>query len=349
MEQAFYHREGYYLLPEGFADVDALIAAAQEKELTVTVRRLVENLRIRSNIQKGICIAPYFYSEYEYPVEELTIADHTDLIPVDVTLLTQKEYNQKLRETILAYCPGCLRYKPISNRVQSLNGHFEEIGLNCVCFFRQDSKPSPRVFRNLLNSFGSLSYHFDPAERTEEDFADFVKSMLYMKYARVAKDEAEPVFHVEFKPDFFMTHLTAVLRDYIEKHLYFTQCRIAMPAPDGEISEQVGALLQPENRPAFQKECKKYGVSVAFLRYREETGEKVKRALAELFFDDYARVLYETPGELCLLVLDQCIFLKELHFRAPLLSLCDAGIRVYDQYGEKEYTVSFDMKMKETM
>ena len=76
------------------------------------------------------------------------IDDPSDAFPVEVELFTQKEYNGRLREVILNFCPGCMRYKPISNRVQSLNGHFEEIALNSVCFYRYESRPSPRVFRN---------------------------------------------------------------------------------------------------------------------------------------------------------------------------------------------------------
>lgn len=344
MENAFYYREGYYLFPDEYSDVNLLRAAAKETPITLKVRQLVENHRIGSIIEKGICIAPYFYNEYGYPEQTLTIEDYTDVFPVEATLLTQKEYNERIRNVILTYCPGCCRYKPISNRVQSLNGHFEEIALNSVCFYRQNSKPSPRVFRKLLWSFGGLAQHFDPAERSAEDTLDFIKSVLYIKYVHGQRNPEEPILHVGYKPNFFIEQLTIALSEYIEKHLNFTKFRIAAPAPSEDVKAQVETLLLDENRTVFQKECKKYGVSIAFLTYDSTDTEKIKRSLSELFYHDMARVLYEENGKLCLLLLDQCELIKALHFRSPLMSSCSSVIEIYDQYGISKNEVSFDMK-----
>lgn len=343
MENAFYYREGYYLLPDGCSNVDALKAGIHELPAEIQVRQLVEDHQLRGMVQKGICIAPYFYAEYGFPEQLLTIEDVDDIFPVEATLLTQEAYNKRLREVVLEYCPGCCRYKPLSNRVQSLNGHFEEISLNSVCFYRQNSKPAPRVFRRLLQSFGGLSYHFDPAGRSADDLLDFIKEVLYIKYTSCEKNPAEPIFHVSYKPNFFVEQLTLALSEYIEKHLTFTKFRIAAPA-SGQVSRaEIEALWAPEKLPTFQKECKKYGVSLAILTY-DAASASMKRCLSELFFHDYARILCEEPGELCLLLMDSCTFLKELHFRAPYLRSCDSKIEIHDQYGIQKYAISFDME-----
>lgn len=344
MENVFYYREGYYLLPDEYADANALIAAAKASPLTLTVRQLIENHDIRSNIQKGICIAPYFYNEYGYPSKFLTIEDPADIFPVEAILLTQKEYNEKLREVILSYCPGCCRYKPISNRVQSLNGHFEEISLDSVCFYRQNSKPSPRVFQSLLWSFGGLANHFDPAPKTTEENLTSLKEILYLPYTGGHKDPDNPCLHVTYKPDFFTEQLTIALSEYIEKHLYLTRFRIAAPVPSGDLKAQVDALLLPANRAAFQKSCKKYGVSIAFLTHSAASSEKILRSLSDLFYHDCARLLYAEPGRLCLLVMNQPELRKGLHFRAPFLRTLNAAIEIYDQYGVSKTSLSFRME-----
>ena len=159
--KAFYYRERYYLLPQGYSSIKELRSEMENMPARIRLQALSEDNHIHSNIEKGVSIAPYFYSEYGFAEEDVLIEDVSDIYPVEVELFTQAEYNECLRKVILEYCPGCLRYKPISDRVQSLNGHFEEISLNAVCFFRQNSKPSPRVFRRNLFGLGGLWNHFD--------------------------------------------------------------------------------------------------------------------------------------------------------------------------------------------
>ncbi|MBO4562359.1 MAG: hypothetical protein J5772_01965, partial [Clostridia bacterium] len=57
-----------------------------------------------------------------------------------------------------------------------------------------------------------------------------------------------------------------------------------------------------------------------------------------------ASVLYRESGMLYLLLLDECGFMKSLHFRSPLLEAADARVKVYDQFGEKSFRISFEMK-----
>ena len=343
MSEAFYYREAYYLLPDTFGSVDELKAHLKEFPSAITVRKLTEDHRIRSIIQKGICIAPYFYNEYGIPKTTLVIEDTEDIYSVEVTLLSQAEYNERLREVVLSFCPGCCRYKPLTNRVQSLNGHFEEISLNSVCFYRQERKPSPRVFRDMLHGFGGLAYHIDPAAENAEQALDFIKRVMYLKYRHGEKMPDKPVLKVECAPDFFSEQLTASLSDYIEKHLDFTEFRLSCEPVNSVTKERIETLLMPEKTVYFQKECRKYGVSVARMGFDAGATEKVKRSIEPLLYNDYARLVYEEDGALYFLLLDQCSFIKKLHFRSPFLQSCHSKIEIHDQYGKQSYTISFDM------
>lgn len=341
MANAIYYREGYYLLPEGVGSVDGFVASLGSLPAEIKLRKLRENCGIRSIIQKGVCIAPYFYSDYGFPESSVVIEDSSDIFPVEVTLLSQAEYNERIREVILSYCPGCLRYKPLSKRVQSLNGHFEEISLNSVCFYRQNSKPSPRVFRVMLHFYGGSAKHFDPAGKNAEDAMEQITSRTYLKFTQGEKPEGSVSLTVSFPRNFFTANLTAALAAYIEKHLYFTQFRLLYRPMSFTKSDIEGVL---ENQTAFQKECKKYGVCVALLQFDDKADGKVKRSLEALFYHDYARCLYEEQGAMYLLLLDRGGFLKELHFRAPFLQSRNTQITVYDQYEVRKYSISFDME-----
>ncbi len=342
---AFFYRDSYYLVPDQYTSFEDFYRSIDIKE-PIKVRLLTERNRIPSyNVEKGICIAPYFYSEYGYADVEIAICDTSDLFPVEVELFSQKEYNEKLREVILNYCPGCLKYKPISNRVQSLNGHFEEISLNSVCFYRQNVKPSPRVFRNNLRGLGGLWHHYDPAERQPNDVLDSIKSMTYLKYDSAFRDENVPsLLNVSFKPDFFVQALSGVLSHYIENALSFTEFRISFDSRATNNDEEFDRQISDGNREVFQKNCKKYGVALAELTYAPEFDEKITRSLESLIKSYYVSVLWKDGCRLLLLLLDECNFMKELHFRVPLFEAALSHIKVYDQYGEKQFKISFNME-----
>ena len=345
--EAVFIKDNYYLLPDGITSVNDFKKSIRNVPTNLTLRALTENNHINSwNIEKGVCIAPYFYSEYGY--EECDVAiDHIEhLYPVDIELFTQKEYNQRLREAILSYCPGCLRYKPISNRVQSLNGHFEEITLNSVCFFRQDSKPAPRVFRDKMMYFGgSMYYHFDPREMTAKDAAEFIKSETYLKFDTAVFDESAPShLHVSVKPDFFSQNLSAILESYIEKKLDFTDFRLILPLQKSVDADAFNSQISTGNREKFQKNCKKYGVSLAELSFDPAFEMQVLNTLDSLIDHFYAVVLFREIGKLYFMVLDECGFLKGLHFRAPILDRAGTTIKIWNQYEEKSYRISFQME-----
>ncbi len=340
---ALYYRDTYYLLPEEYSSVEQMknkIIVPSHIEL----QSLCENNNIAGNIKKGICIAPYFYSEYGCPTINVLIDDLSDIYPVEVELFTQAEYNERIRKVILEYCPGCQRYKPLSNRVQSLNGHFEAISLNSVCFFRQNSKPSPRVFRDNLFGLGGIWYHFDPSKRDVEDVMDDIKSMIYLKF-----DSGEKGAHDShkmtafFKPEFFTGVLADTLESYIEKALYFTKFRMQFSQQEPVSKEEFEKQIDKTNRDSMRKNCKRYGVSLAKLDFEPALEDKVARSLKPLFDHFYSVQLLKEPGAMYLLLLDECQFLKEMHFRTPLLESANAEITVYNQYNVSRYRISFDM------
>lgn len=344
---AFFYRDCYYLVPDQYTIFEDFLQSI-EVENPIVVRVLTENNSIPSRIiEKGISITPYFYSEYGYSETKIVISDKTDVFPVEVELFSQAEYNERLRNIILNYCPGCSRYKPISNRVQSLNGHFEEISLNSVCFYRQKTKPSPRVFRDNLYGLGRLWYHFDPADSKAEEVLDLIKSMIHIKYDTAYPESSESTnLNVSFKPDFFVQTLSDVLSRFIENALYFTEFRIGFDHRLIINDEEFYKQVSEHNRDNFQKNCKRYGTALAELTYAPEFDERIARSLESLSKSFYFLPLWKNTNRLLLLVLDESAFLKELHFRAPLLEAALSHIKVFNQYGKKQFRISFDMEQE---
>ena len=343
---AVFFRNGYYLLPEGVDSIDAFWDRFPALPARVSLRELTENHHIPNwSVERGVCIAPYFYSDYGFEECELVIEDRAELYPVEVELFSQAEYNERLRSVILDYCLGCCRYKPLSNRPQSLNGHFEEIALNSVCFFRQEVKPSPRVFRSNLWRLGGWWQHYPPDEETPADVIDSIRSETYLKFDSAAFVETDPtVLHVAFQPDFFVNHLSRVVKHYIEAKLPFTELKLALPRDGIDPLTEFEHMFSSRDTDAFRKSCKKYGVALAELTCdpRHEAG--VSSAIQSLLDDLYALELHREPGKRRLILLDECGFLKDLHFRSPVLAPAGTHIRICNQYEEKQYRVSFDMQ-----
>ncbi|MBQ9544804.1 MAG: hypothetical protein IJV00_06740 [Clostridia bacterium] len=297
------------------------------------------------NVQKGISIAPYFYGEYGYTEENVAIESFGEVYPVEVELFTQKEYNDRIREVILSYCPGCQRYKPISNRVQSLNGHFEEISLDSVCFYRQNTKPAPRVFRKDLFFLGGFWRHFDPAGFEEQKTLEEIKSHLRIKYDPAGSSGGETAaLEVSFAPDFFVQLLSEVLKNYIENALTFTRLKFKFDRPLRIDKDAFESQISPENRESFRKNCKKYGVALAVMTYDPAFEDQIARSLKPLIRHFFAAFVHRESGKSYLALLDSCGFLKSLHFRSPLLQAAGTKVAVYDQFGESRYLISFEME-----
>ena len=336
MEQAVYYRELYFLLPEGYADFDAFKAAvaAGPKPFAVKAVVLREDHKIPDRgVEKGVCMAPYFLTGYHDGLSLLSIGDAEELYPARVELLSQEEYNTRLRELVAGFCPGCTRYKPLTNRVQSLNGHFEEIALDGFCAFRVESKPAPRAFRQLLFSFGWFWKEFKFGEKDAEGLGRELKSMLYLPLDQpeLRSENGEKRWSGRAK-NAFDAQIGELVSAYVEKILdpgYRIEAECSS-AGKGGFTESAGS-------ESFRKACKKYGVSLLTLRYAPEGEEKLERSLEELIERWVLFPLAWEEGCRHFLALDTAEALKALHYRLPLLRTLSLTAEIEGQYGGKRY------------
>ncbi len=348
MHNAIYYDGGYLLLPEEFSDYEAFMQDLSTKELPARYSMAVlrEDHHVNSySVVKGCSMAPYFLSGYNDEPSTVTITDQSDVYPVHVEVMDQQEYNAKLREVIQQVCPGCLRFKPLSNRVQSLNGHFEEMTLDGVCVFRQESKPSPRVFHDYLFSFGGFFLRDNYAAKNAQDMLDNFK-FLYLRYrdAVLHEENGQKTLTVSCRKNELLTPmLTDALSRYIRKisndtyHVYSAE-------PLAYTEDTFRELLTAENAEVFRKECKKYGISLGIMEYDPCGAEKVQHALQPLVEHFWLFPLLQTEGKTYCLITDTAQVLKELRYRSPLLEAHHTGISVFDQYRNTHYQISFEMR-----
>lgn len=341
MEQAFYYHEHYYLLPDGYDSVEALRAAAP---VTVNAVPLLEdNHQPTGRGQMGICIAPYFIKGYTEIPEPVTIDVPADLYAVRVERLTQDEYDARLREVLTAGCPGCVRYKPITEKRSSLNGHFEEMSLDGVCFYRLETKPSPREFLFHIQCIGGDWYREPPAARGIDRLL-YGMQLRYLTYESAEwEDDTKKTLILHHKPDLMMSILTEVLARY-SALVDFDGFRVKDADPYSFDRGDLDALLA-NKKGYFVKAAKKHGLSVMLLRFDPARRADVARSLSYLTEHIYMSPLCEIEGGEAMLATDTCAVLKALHFRSPELSACGLTVEVYDQYAIRRYTVGYQMEM----
>ena len=352
MYNAFYYKEDYYLLPEGCTDYREFLAEVSKGPFPVILQTVMlrENHKINSfSVQKGVSMAPYFLSGYHDLPGAVVISDPEDIYPVRVEIYSQAEYNAMLREKILEFCPGCLRYKPLSNRVQSLNGHFEEMAPDGVCFFRQDTKPSPRAFRDHLFSFGGFYKQFGYYDLPAPEMQQRIKQWFYVRLAgaEICEEDGHKTLTLTLPKKEL---LLPVLVDAISRYLHGItngQYRIRHTAPVSDMKAYLDSALSEANRELFQKDCRKCGISIGILEYAPEASGKVRRSLKALVDRYWMFPLYQEAGREYYLIADTCQVLKELRYRTPVLETYRSGISVYSQYGNRRYDVSFAMPGRE--
>lgn len=343
MEQAVYYRELYFLLPEGYADFESFKAAVAAGPKPFAVRAVVlrEDHKIPNRgVEKGVCMAPYFLTGYHDGQSLLSIADAEELCPAQAELLSQEEYNARLRELVTGFCPGCTRYKPLTDRVQSLNGHFEEIALDGFCAFRVESKPAPRELRQKLFSFGWFWKEFKFGEKDAEGLGKKLKEMLYLglEQPTLRWENGEKRWSGRAK-DAFDAQIGELVSAYVEEVLDPSyRIEVGCKAPGkGGFPESTGS-------ESFRKACRKYGVSLLTLRYPPEGEEKLGRSLEELIERWYLFPLVREEGCRRFLALDTAEVLKALHYRLPLLRTLHLEAELAGQYGEKRYAFGETMR-----
>lgn len=349
MYNAIYYEGTYYLLPTEFDDYEMFIQNLHEQTLPAKYRmiELREDHKARNfSVIKGRSMAPYFLSGYHDEPSMVTIENRENVYPVHVEVMDQTEYNAHLREVINRVCPGCLRFKPLSNRVQSLNGHFEEMTLDGVCMFRQESKPAPRCLHDHLFSFGGFFVRFDYASKNAEEMHDNIKQWFYARYADALLEEKDgnKVLTLQCKKKELLTPiLTNAISRYIEEISEGTY-HIRLAEEFNCTENILREILLDQNSETFQKECKKYGISLAVIEYDWQASEKVRNSLKELEEHFWIFPLLQTEGKDYYLFADTAYVLKELRYRSPLLQAHHTSVSIFDQYRSCSYQVSFDMK-----
>ncbi len=351
MEKAVYYREKYFLLPKEFADAEDLkqVARSASEPLTIQVLVLLEDYRIPcNNLEKGICIAPYFLSGYLDLLSPVTIENPEELYAVSVEVLDQKSYNQRLREVINAYCPGCRGFKPLSNRDCSLNGHFEEISLNHVCFYRRETSHIPRILHNNLWMLGGWLYAIPDCLKNPDKMREALKSHLRINCSdlTLAESNQTELFIASYKKDRFVDLLIPVVSAYFRK---YAKGKLDIRSANSDVvtTAEIRSWLQEASIEKFRKNCKRYGVSIALLSYDPDRTREVRTSLEPLVKDLYLFPLDAALGADWYLVLDTPLVLKALRYRSPMLETCHATVSIYGENDSKCYEISYDMKVTE--
>lgn len=346
MYNAFYHEDKYYLLSQEFSDYDGFRSAVRGEIRQFLVVPLREDQGICSGpLVKGHSIAPYFLSGYGDDPVELLITDPNKVYPVEVSVYTQEEYNARLRDLVLNKCPGCLRYKDLSNRSQSLNGHFEEMSLDGVCLFRQETKLSPRIFHDHLFSFGGFYMRFNYYDKSAREMSEELKSHFYTTYQSAELydhgTQKELVLTLK-KNELMLPVLTSAIShylDYITHHRYHIRTDAQVP----DTTDLIEQILSSENTEQFRKDCKKYGVSLAVLEYSDQGTEEIRASLKPLVDHFWLFPLACEEGKTYYLLADTSYILKELRYRSPMLQAYHTRIKVFGQAHNRAYDISFQM------
>ena len=343
MQQAVFYSNIYFLIPPEYTDFESFrqaVASARKPFALKAVILREDNGIPGRNVQKGVCMAPFFLTGYHDEPSVLRIQCAEDLCPAEVEMLSQQEYNTRLRELVTEFCPGCIRFKPLSNRVQSLNGHFEEIALDGFCAYRVESKPSPRCFRDLLFSFGYFWKTFSYSEIPAEELCKHLKQMLYLRLDKPQLCEAngQKIWTSRVKTSFdaYVTEIAAHYVSTVFNPKYLIRSEYSGMDRDED--------MEIHGEDSFRANCKRYGLSILTLDYDPHGAEPLKRSLSDLVEHWYLYPLNISEGHERYFALDSAMALKGLHYRLPLLRTFHASAQLNGQYGCKQYVFTDTMR-----
>lgn len=337
------------LLPEGFANFDTFMADLKAKVLPARYETivLVEDHHDKTyTVTKGVSMAPYFLSGYHDDPCTIQITYPEEVYPVQVELMDQTEYNSRLRELINSYCPGCTKFKPLSNRVQSLNGHFEELPLDCTCLYREEIKPSRRSLRSHLFSIGGDFKRDGHRYQDADRILQALSIWMYMKYESgyLTEEMYTKYLTVTCKKKELLSPLVTYALEIYTSRVTPDVCVVKLVEPYICTEEILQSLLSEKNRDLYRKECKKHGLSLACLEFDPDAHGEVEESLSDLVKHYYFFPLVEKPGQIWYLVTEHSHVLKELRFRSPLLQAHHTTYTEFDQYDNLQYEISFLMK-----
>ncbi|MGN0778421.1 MAG: DUF2695 domain-containing protein [Aristaeellaceae bacterium] len=338
---------GSYYLPVDTSDAQAKLADAVAAGHPAVIRAV--ELSEYSDVpdvdyEHGVCLAPYFIADYQHAPEDIVLEYPRAVYPAQVELLTQQEYNDRLRAQVMAHCNGCRGFGGLNEHDSSLSGHFDEITLNGFCPYRWETRNRPRVFIEELEDFGLAWGRFSYGNQDADAIMDDIEFYLRLRYTSGALvDEADDrtlVLYAE-KPTLLHTVLTDLLEKCVSLH-WQKGYHIRLNGR-ADISEAaVMKLLTPKKIAATRKGFSRYGVMLAVLAYDPDGDESVRMFLQTLVDEYLACVLHEASGKaICLFTAKRA--LMRLRSASPMLGVYNASVTVYDAQQTVQYKVSYDM------
>lgn len=349
VQTGFYYRYGYFLLPAGYQDISQFLTALKQKGTPMQVDTVVleEDWQVkkRSSYELGVSIAPYFITDYINSTVTLNIEDADDVYPVMVELLTQKEYNQRLRTLVKDYCPGCDRFGSVTEKDSSLSGHFGEISLDGVCFYRTEDGYVPRKFMlqvlRFLNAWQFADLSNAPADRVVRE----IREHFGLEYdgARLAieGEKRSLVLSADSRDD-FRTMLTALVSGMVRTRVD-ENYEILIDGAEAIDPDAMLARLNPENIAETRATLKKFGLSIGVMTYNEGCDDKMDDFMLDMQGKGLALICGDAPGMRVYLLTDTPEVLRWFRYCSPELSAMGAKITVFDETDVTRYRIGFEM------
>ncbi len=269
-----------------------------------------------------------------------------EVYPVEVELLIQKEYNDRLREQVLKHCEGCRGFGNLNKNDSSLSGHFEEITLNGFCPYRWETRNSPRSFVNELYSFGVYWGRYNYAAQSADDLIDDIKFNLKLAYTSGAildDENGRTLILSAKKPTLIQTVLTDILGKCVSE--YWEEGYHIRLNDRAEVNEDaVMNLLTPKKIASTRKEFSKYGVMIGILEYNPSGDNSVRYLLNRLVDESVVWVLHKEAGKVVCLFTGK-VALMRLRCASPMLEKYNAAVTVYDALQTVQYQINYDMPL----
>lgn len=345
--QALFYDSCYYL-PVEQADLSALLEEARQSGEPVFVHaiELLERSDVKPvSYELGVCLAPYFISDYLPKPQTVTVLDTARAYTAQVELLTQQEYNDRLRTLVQSYCPGCRGFGGLTKNDSSLSGHFDEIALNGVCLYRWETRSRPRNFFDELANFASYWNRYGYSDYSADDVLDEIKRDLKLSYTSgmIMENDGKRtlMLHVK-KPTLILTALTDLLAKVV--HEYWDEnYAIRLNGRIESDEAAIQALWEPKKLAAVRKECGRYGVSIAELTYDPAHEATVSAFVNASVEDGLMWKLTEKAGRMFCLFTSPDGVLVRMRYHSPMLEPCGLKVTVCDALKTAAYTISFDM------
>ncbi len=347
MHNAFYCRGEYFLVPEGYANAEAFLADLAGKAMPCTVRLVPlfednqEFIR-RCKAWNGLSMVPYFISDYLPDPMEVTIEDAADIRPVTATLLTQKEYNARLRELVVRFCPGCVSYGGVTDKDSSLEGHHTEITLDGLCLYRRTADDPAFDLLDRLPSRWPVSLLTGSAD----DILAFLFKKLGLTYQsgllRIHADGKRELLLRQSGEDVFLTGVTAILNAVLLREFGGRiSLRLTNPAPTDDESLRALTVNRPDElRQAIQT----HGLALGHADLDPGCAKTLLPFLLHAESLGFLTVLHTEDSRIWLLFADPAECLMYLRYHSPALETCHCRITVYGMNGPETRRLSFGME-----